>query len=103
VTLNPEDIGVVRDLMTLARARGWTHLTYGERGSREHVWRSPAPAKAYAEKVALWNGALEYRKADHHVAKGTTRPESVRDAREWLRLMGLVPSVKQVAEAVLAS
>jgi hypothetical protein len=27
----------------------------------------------------------------------------VQDAREWLRLLGLVPSVKQVAEAVLVS
>ena len=104
--MTPQDIAVVRELIVHARANGWDHIVYGGSFVGEHVWRHGGWATygRYAStKVSLYDGVLEYRQADGRQAKATLRPETAVEVRAWLRLLGVVPSVARVAEAVLAA
>lgn len=99
--LSVADVGIARELITYARANHWTHMVFGEGPGREHLWRSPAPYKRSSERVSLWYEGLEYRQADTAGPRAVVLPESAAEARDWLRMFGIVPTVAQVAEALL--
>jgi hypothetical protein len=52
--------------------------------------------------VTLYEGELEYRNAGASKISATIRPESMADVIGWLRLLGLLPPIDRVVEALLS-
>lgn len=99
------DLPALRQLIRLRRAAGWTIAgPYGERGYRQHVYREPTEPAWSGAKLCVEPDRLEYRRRvseAHPGASFTLAPESMADVLGWLRLLGLLPTVAQVAEALL--
>ncbi len=96
--MTPQDIAVVRDLIVHAHATGWDHDVYGDSSSREHVWRLREPGVRYTAKVT-WDGdtIIYFTPGDRRV-KATLTSATAYEARAWLRLLGVLPSVARIAE-----
>jgi hypothetical protein len=100
---------VLRSLIRARRAAGWTHRPYGGGRHQDHVWTAPSttdPTRTprntiRPRKVTLYEGELEYRNAGASKIAATIRPESMAEVVGWLRLLGLLPTIAQVAEALL--
>jgi hypothetical protein len=104
----PADLPAIRSLIVARRAAGWTHRPYGGGRHQDHVWTAPSPAGPWSQrntmrprKVTLYEGELEYRNAGASRIAATIRPESMAEVIGWLRLLGLLPTIAQVAEALL--
>lgn len=98
--MNANDLPAVRTLIRLRRAAGWTIAgPYGERGYRQHVYREPTQPAWSGAKVCVERDRLEYRRRSG--ATFTLAPDSMADVVAWLHLVGLLPTIAQVAEALL--
>jgi len=104
------DLPAIRSLIQARRAAGWTHRPYGGGRHQDHVWTAPSsrgPASLQPRntirprKVTLYEGELEYRNAGASKIAATIRPESMADVIGWLRLLGLLPPIAAIAEALL--
>ncbi len=103
------DLPLIRRLIRARRAAGWTHRPYGGGRHQDHVWTAPSttdPTRTprntiRPRKVTLYEGELEYRNAGASRIAATIRPESMAEVIGWLRLLGLLPTIAQVAEALL--
>ncbi len=103
--MTPQDIAVVRELIVHARANGWDHIVFGGPDPDElaHVWRKREWAGGANAKVAVFDETVSYTAAGSRQVKATLTGAPVVEVRAWLRLLGVVPSVARVAEAVLAA
>lgn len=98
--MNAADLPAIRALIRARRAAGWTIAgPYGERGYRQHVYREPTEPAWSGAKLCVERDQLEYRRRSG--ASFTLAPDSMADVVAWLHLVGLLPTVAQVAEALL--
>ncbi len=100
------DLPLIRRLIRARRDAGWTIAgPYGERGYRQHVYREPTEPAWSGAKICVEPDRLEYRRRVSQAHPGASfvlpRPDSVADVIGWLRLLGLLPTIAQVAEALL--
>ena len=101
------DLPAIRSLIRARRAAGWTIAgPYGERGFRQHVYREPTEPAWSGSKVCVEPDRLEYRRRVCDAHPGASfilpRPESMADVIGWLRLLGLLPPIDRVVEALLS-
>jgi len=104
-----DDLPAIRSLIQARRAAGWAHRPYGGGRHQDHVWTAPASGGESRQprntirprKVTLYEGELEYRNAGASKIAATIRPESMADVIGWLRLLGLLPPIAAIAEALL--
>ena len=104
------DLPAIRSLIKARRAAGWSHRPYGGGRHQDHVWSAPGATHPVGRsrntirprKVTLYEGELEYRNAGASKISATIRPESMADVIGWLRLLGLLPPIDRVVEALLS-
>ncbi len=101
--MSPQDIAVVRELIVHARANGWGHIVYGGSFGVEHVWRKRGSGARFPAKIAWYDETVCYYAANREQVKATLTTTDVVEVRAWLRLLGVLPSVARIAEAVLAA
>jgi len=104
--VNAADLPAIRSLIKARRAAGWTIAgPYGERGFRQHVYREPTEPAWSGAKVCVEPDRLEYRRRSSDAHPGASfilpRPDGVADVIGWLRLLGLLPPIAAIAEALL--
>jgi hypothetical protein len=94
--VTPADIAVVRRLVEARRAAGWRQCVFGIALDHEHLYWAPGDFRRTA-KVICGHGLLEHKAPGQALPGATLTPSSAAEAEEWLRLLGLLPAMAEVA------
>jgi hypothetical protein len=87
--VTPEDIAVVRRIITARRAAGWRQIVFGIRADHEHLYWAPGDFRQSA-KVICGNGLIEHKAPGEALPGATLRPHNAAEVEAWLTLLGLL-------------
>lgn len=90
--MTPDDIAVVRRIITARRRLGWHHpAVFGGRLGHEHLYWAPGDFR-YSAKVIVGANLIEY-KAPGETLPGARMPlHTAAQVEDWLSLLGLLPA-----------